>query len=91
MTARIILEGITYEELIEGITKEVKKVLDQVDENRYRPITKVEACRQLGGVHFNTLKKIMEAENWTEMDQDKIERAKLKYPKYSQRISLKRK
>ena len=90
MTARIILEGITYEQLIEGITNAVKSELARVDENRYRPISKAEACRQLGSIHFNTLKKIMEAENWTEMDQDKIERAKLKYNKSSQRISLKR-
>ncbi|MGD9555453.1 MAG: hypothetical protein AB7V25_00375 [Mangrovibacterium sp.] len=90
MTARIILEGITYEDLIERITNAIKNELNQIDQNRYRPISKAEACRQLGGIHFNTLKKIMEAENWTEMDQDKIERAKLKYHKSSQRLSLKR-
>ena len=80
--AKIILEGITYKDLIEGITKAIKKELDQADENSYRPISKSEAIRQLGGIHFNTLKKIMEAEKWTEMDEDKIERVKLKYPKY---------
>lgn len=61
MTARIILEGITYEDLIDGITKAVKRELQHADENRYKPISKAEACRQLGGIHFNTLKKIMES------------------------------
>jgi len=63
-----------------------RKEIQQVDETKYRPISKAEACRQLGGIHFNTLIKLMSREGKTKDDiicNKGIEIWKLKYPKYS--------
>ena len=62
MTARIILEGISYDDFISGIKNIIREEIQEADKNKLVPISKKVACRKLG-ISFPTLQKIMTKEN----------------------------
>jgi len=89
MAARIILEGITIVDLLSEVKEIVREEIRQAENDKTRPISKSEACRQLN-INYRTMVKIMEKEGMTEIYNTDLPKLKLKYHKSSQRISLKR-
>ena len=83
MEGKIILEGITLDEFMESIRVIVRQELKQVESEKLKGISKEQARKQLGGIHFNTLTSLMEREGIIEWNQALIDTIKLKYPKYN--------
>lgn len=83
MEGTIITQGISLDELLKAVRTIIREELRQAETEKIKGISKEEARRQLGGIHFNTLKSLMEKEGITEWNQSLIETIKLKYPKYN--------
>lgn len=82
MSTRIILEGITLEDLLSGVKEVVREEIRQADADKLRPITKKECYTKLG-ITNKTLDKILRKEGITVLYSSDIEKLRLKYPKYS--------
>lgn len=81
MDKRIILEGLSLEDF-QGILREtVREEIAANDNKKVAPMTKTEACRQLG-ITNKTLQKILAEMNLTEVFPSDINRILFKYPKY---------
>ena len=93
MTARIILEGISYDDFIDGVKaslipsvrEAIRQEIKDSEAQRLEPVNKTDACRILG-ITYPTLIKLLAREGKTKEDiiyNKDIEIWKLKYPKYS--------
>lgn len=67
-----------YKAMLKGLMKEV---IQENDSKKVAPLTKVEACEQLG-ISFNTLTKILREMKIDTIFPADIDRILLKYPKY---------
>lgn len=61
--------------------QKVKEVINANESRKVSPLSKVEACNQLG-ISFPTLKRVCKEMNLTDIYQSDINRILLKYPKY---------
>lgn len=71
----------TREEFGSFMKQIVKDVISESEARKVSPLSKVEACNQLG-ITYNTLMKVMKEMNLTDIYQSDISRILLKYPKY---------
>lgn len=81
MERKIILEGLTLLEFQNMIRESVREEIEAIDSKKVAPISKTEACRQLG-ITNKTLGKILKEMNMKEVYYSDINRILLKYPKY---------
>ncbi|MDD2304496.1 MAG: hypothetical protein PHP53_07355 [Prolixibacteraceae bacterium] len=77
----IILQGITLEQFREELKAIVRAEIAQNEDRKVSPLSKKEACDQLG-ITYNTLIKVMSEMNLTDIYPSDINRILLKYPKY---------
>lgn len=87
MEKKIILDGISLEDLQSMIRETVKEELSANDSKRAAPLSKTEACRQLG-ITDKTLRKILQEMNLSEVFPSDINRILFKYPKYMRKASV---
>lgn len=59
----------------------IKEVIDERESRKVSPLSKVEACNQLG-ISFPTLQRVCKEMNLTDIYPSDINRILLKYPKY---------
>lgn len=67
-----------YKAMLKGLMKEV---IQENDSKKVTPLSKVEACEQLG-ISFNTLTKILREMKIDTIFPSDIDRILFKYPKY---------
>lgn len=77
----VIFANGTREDFTSLLRQTIKEVIDESESKKVSPLTKVQACEQLG-VSFNTLKKIMSEMRIENIFPSDIDRILLKYPKY---------
>lgn len=65
----------------------VEKVINDNETRRVAPLSKVEACRQLG-ISFPTLQRICKEMNLSDIYPSDISRILLKYPKYISKLNI---
>ena len=80
----IFING-TREDFWSQMKEIVKEVISETEAKKVAPLTKVEACNQLG-ISFPTLQRICKEMNLTDIYQSDISRILLKYPKYITKI-----
>lgn len=76
----VVFDG-TPEEYWGRIKDTIREVIQENDSKKVAPLTKVEACEQLG-ISFNTLTKILREMKIDTIFPADIDRILLKYPKY---------
>lgn len=76
----IVFDG-TPEEYKAMLKETIKEVIQENDSKKVSPLTKVQACEQLG-ISFNTLSKILKEMKIDNIFPSDIDRILLKYPKY---------
>ncbi len=81
MEKKIILEGLSLEDFQSMLRETVREEITANDSKKVAPITKTEACRQLG-ITSKTLQKILDEMNLSEVFPSDINRILFKYPKY---------
>ena len=79
----ILYEG-TEQEFWAKFREEVQNVIDANDSKKVSPLSKVEACSQLG-ISFPTLQRVCKEMNLSDIYPSDINRIFLKYPKYIKR------
>lgn len=72
----------TEERLSEIITQVVEKALFLNEKRKQSSVSKAEACRMLGNIHFNTLNKYLQLEGIENITLSEIEKTRGKYPKF---------
>jgi hypothetical protein len=77
----VIFVNGTREEFWSTMKEIVREVIDESEAKRVAPLSKVEACNQLG-ISFPTLQRICKEMNLTDIYPSDISRILLKYPKY---------
>ena len=81
MDRKIILEGLSLEDFQDSLRKIVRDEITANDNKKVAPMTKTEACRQLG-ITNKTLQKILTEMSLSEVFPSDINRILFKYPKY---------
>lgn len=81
MERKIILEGISLEDFQGMLREAVREEITASDNKKVAPMSKTEACRQLG-ITNKTLGKILKEMNLKDVFYSDINRILLKYPKY---------
>ena len=81
MERKIILEGLSLEDFQSMLRETVREEITANDNKKVAPMTKTEACRQLG-ITSKTLQKILGEMNLSEVFPSDINRILFKYPKY---------
>lgn len=76
----LIYDG-TQEDFWTKIAEVVEKVINANDSRKVSPLSKVEACKELG-ISFPTLQRVCKEMGLTDIYQSDIPRILLKYPKY---------
>lgn len=76
----VVYEG-TPEDFWTKIGEVVEKVINANESRKVSPLSKVEACNQLG-ISFPTLQRVCKEMNLTDIYPSDINRILLKYPKY---------
>lgn len=76
----IVFDG-TPEEYKAMLKETIKEVIQENDSKKVTPLTKVQACEQLG-ISFNTLSKILKEMKLDNIFPSDIDRILFKYPKY---------
>ena len=76
----VVFEG-TPEEYKAMLKETIKEVIQENDNKKVAPLSKVEACERLG-ISFNTLTKILREMKIDTIFPSDIDRILLKYPKY---------
>jgi len=76
----VVFEGTQeqYKDMLKGV---IKEVLDENDSKKVSPLSKTQACEQLG-ITYKTLIKIMEGMKLETIFPSDIDRILLKYPKF---------
>ena len=87
MEKTIILEGFTLENFQDILRKIVREEIMANDHKKVAPMSKTEACRQLG-ITDKTLRKVMEEMNLKEVFPADITRILFKYPKYIRKATI---
>jgi hypothetical protein len=81
MDKKIILEGLTLEDFQSILRESIREEITANDSKKVAPMSKTEACRQLG-ITNKTLSKILKEMNLTDVFPSDINRILFKYPKY---------
>jgi len=81
MDKKIILEGLTLEDFRSILRESIREEITANDSKKVAPMSKTEACRQLG-ITNKTLSKILKEMNLTDVFPSDINRILFKYPKY---------
>ena len=81
MDKKIILEGLSLVDFQSILRETVREEIAANDNKKVAPMTKSEACRQLG-ITNKTLQKILTEMNLTDVFPSDINRILFKYPKY---------
>jgi len=81
MERKIILEGISLEDFRSMLSELIREEITANDSKKVAPMSKTEACRQLG-ITNKTLSKILKQMNMSEVFPSDINRILFKYPKY---------
>lgn len=81
MDKKIILEGLTLEDFRSILRESIREEITANDSKKVAPMSKTEACRQLG-ITNKTLSKILKEMNITDVFPSDINRILFKYPKY---------
>ena len=76
----VVFDG-TEQEFWDKIYETVKKAITDTESAKVAPLSKAEACRQLG-ISFPTLQRVCKEMNLTDIYPSDINRILLKYPKY---------
>lgn len=76
----VVYEG-TEQDFWTKIGEVVEKVINANESRKVSPLSKVEACNQLG-ISFPTLQRVCKEMNLTDIYPSDINRILLKYPKY---------
>ncbi|HCY40370.1 MAG TPA: hypothetical protein DHV48_03310 [Prolixibacteraceae bacterium] len=87
MEKKLILEGLSIEDFQESIRKIVREEITANDNKKVAPMSKTEACRQLG-ITSKTLQKVLEEMNLKEVFPADITRILFKYPKYIRKATI---
>jgi len=87
MEKKIILEGVSLEDFNDSLRKIVREEITANDNKKVAPMSKTEACRQLG-ITDKTLRKVMEDMNLKEVFPADITRILFKYPKYIRKATI---
>lgn len=64
-----------------------KEVIEETEAKRVAPLSKAEACRQLG-ISFPTLQRVCKEMNLSDIFPSDINRILLKYPKYINKSTI---
>ena len=81
MDKKIILEGLSLEDFLSMLRESIREEITANDSKKVAPMSKTEACRQLG-ITNKTLSKILKEMNLTDVFPSDINRILFKYPKY---------
>jgi len=81
MDKKIILEGLSLEDFRSILRESIREEITANDSKKVAPMSKTEACRQLG-ITNKTLSKILKEMNLTDVFPSDINRILFKYPKY---------
>ena len=81
MDKKIILEGLTLGDFQSILRESIREEITANDSKKVAPMSKTEACRQLG-ITNKTLSKILKEMNLTDVFPSDINRILFKYPKY---------
>jgi hypothetical protein len=81
MDKKIILEGLSLEDFRSMLRESIREEITANDSKKVAPMSKTEACRQLG-ITNKTLSKILKEMNLTDVFPSDINRILFKYPKY---------
>ncbi len=81
MERKIILEGLSLDDFLSLIRESVREEITANDSKKVAPMTKTEACRQLG-ITNKTLSKILKEMNLSQVFPSDINRILFNYPKY---------
>ncbi|GEM_PF-2060285 len=81
MDRKIILEGLSLEDFRSMLRESIREEITANDSKKVAPMSKTEACRQLG-ITNKTLSKILKEMNLTDVFPSDINRILFKYPKY---------
>ncbi len=87
MDRKIILEGLTLAEFQNMIRESVREEMEAIDSKKVAPLSKTEACHQLG-ITNKTLQKVMDEMNLKEVFPADITRILFKYPKYIRKATI---
>jgi hypothetical protein len=87
MEKKIILEGFTMVDFLDRIRKVVREEITSVDNMKVAPLSKTEACRQLG-ITNKTLQKVLNEMNLKKVFPSDITRILFKYPKYIRKATI---
>lgn len=82
----VIFEG-TQEEYWNKIAEVVDQRIQASASKKVSPLTKTEACEQLG-ISYNTLVKVMSEMKLTDIYPSDINRILIKYPKYIKKAKV---
>lgn len=81
MEKKIILDGLSLEDFRGMLRETIREEITANDSKKVAPMSKTEACRQLG-ITNKTLSKILKEMNLTDVFPSDINRILFKYPKY---------
>ncbi len=81
MEKKIILDGLTMEDFRSMLRETIREEITANDSKKVAPMSKTEACRQLG-ITNKTLSKILKEMNLSDVFPSDINRILFKYPKY---------
>ena len=81
MDKKIILEGLSLEDFRSMLRESIREEITANDSKKVAPMSKTEACRQLG-ITNKTLSKILKEMNLADVFPSDINRILFKYPKY---------
>jgi hypothetical protein len=87
MEQKIILDGLTMEDFQDILRKIVREEILANDNRKVAPLSKTEACRQLG-ITSKTLQKVLTEMNLKEVFPADITRILFKYPKYIRKATI---
>lgn len=82
----VVFEG-TEQDFWTKIGEVVEKVINANESRKVSPLSKVEACNQLG-ISFPTLQRVCKEMNLTDIYPSDISRILLKYPKYINKSNI---
>jgi len=81
MERKIILEGLSLEDFQSMLRELIREEITANDSKKVAPMSKTEACRQLG-ITNKTLSKVLKEMNLVDVFPSDINRILFKYPKY---------
>ena len=81
MEKKIILDGLSLEDFRSMLRESIREEITANDSKKVAPMSKSEACRQLG-ITNKTLSKILKEMNLDDVFPSDINRILIKYPKY---------